>query len=55
MIMPFSGWLGSSAEEGRAKLRKASGRYKEPVNRGRPNENSRLFLSRSVRIGNALN
>ena len=30
MNMPFSGWFGSSAEEGRAKLRKASGRYKEP-------------------------
>jgi len=33
-------WLGSGADEGRAKLRNASGRRKEPVIRRSPNGTS---------------
>jgi hypothetical protein len=40
---PISGWLGSSAEEGRAKLRYAPGRRKEPLIRRCPNETSCRF------------
>ena len=29
-VIPAGGWLGSGADEGRAKLRKARGRRKEP-------------------------
>ena len=38
--MPFGGLLGSGAEEGRAKLRYAPGRRKEPLNRRLPNGTS---------------
>ena len=38
--MPPGGWLGSGADEGRAKLRKAPGRRREPLIRGCPNGNS---------------
>lgn len=36
-VIPAGGWLGSGADEGRAKLRKARGRRKEPWNPGSPN------------------
>jgi len=47
----FGEWLGSGADEGRAKLRNAPGRRKEPVIRGLPNRTS-CSQERSVRNGN---
>ena len=54
---PSGGWLGSGAEEGRAKLRYAPGRRKEPLIRRLPNGTS--YHGKPVvilhRIGNAGN
>ena len=39
----LGGWLGLGAEEGRAKLRKALGRCREPLIQGYPNGTSCLI------------
>ncbi len=44
MPTPPGGWLGLGAEEGRGKLRKASGRRMQPAIRGLPNGTSWLRL-----------
>ena len=43
-VMPFEGWSGSDSDEGRAKLRKARGRCKDPVNPGLPNGTSQNVM-----------
>ena len=46
LATPFGGWLGSGAEEGRAKQRNVPGRRKEPLIRQSPNGTSCLLAIR---------
>ena len=51
--VPAGEWLGSSADEGRAKLRKAYGSRMEAKNIGSPNGNPSQQLLRAIgNVGN---